>query len=49
MAPIRFIIWGMYILFYFFGLDAVLDAGREPGHFAEQTFRALLPVGEYYM
>lgn len=28
----------MYLyLFYFFGLDAVLDAGLGPDHFAEQN------------
>lgn len=40
----------MYILFIlFFGLDSVLDVGLVPDHFAEQTLRALLPVGECYM
>lgn len=36
-------------IFYFFGLDVVLDLGLEPDHSAEQTFRALLSVGKYYM
>lgn len=39
----------IFYLFYFFGLDAVSDAGLEPDHFTEQTFGALFPVGEYYM
>ena len=29
--------------------DSVLDVGLVPDHFAEQTLRALLPVGECYM
>lgn len=39
----------VYIIFCFFGVDVVLDLGFGPDHFAEQTLRALLSVGKYYM
>ena len=49
-AHIRFMIFkcGIYFIL-FFGLDSVLDVGLVPDHFAKQTLRALLPMGEYYM
>ena len=50
MVHIRFIIL-VYVCIFIsvFGLDAVLDAGLDPDHFAELTSKTLLLVVEYYM
>lgn len=36
-------------LYFIFELDSVFGAGHDLDHFAEQTFRVLLFIGEYYM